>query len=172
MSSRSGCTLIGSLALWAATGGVPAQGAPRQVGQAPESLATLSLPARAAVFATRKIADETAAIALGTLGGTKFAFVCNALRRSSTTNARGHVFLNPSVQRVNLATGSVETVLRGLDGCGALVLTSWGTLVAGERGPDGGLYEVLEPAATKNVPILDRSTGRVPTRFARVVLSV
>jgi hypothetical protein len=37
--------------------------------------------------------------------------------------------LNPSVQRINLGTGQVETILRGLTSCDGIRTTPWGTIL-------------------------------------------
>jgi hypothetical protein len=66
---------------------------------------------------------------------------------------------NPSVQRINLTTGVVETIVRGLDRCDGIRTTQWGTILATEETSDGGAYEILNPLATTNVTITDRETG-------------
>ena len=37
--------------------------------------------------------------------------------------------LNPSVQRINLQTGAVETILRGMSSCDGIRTTAWGTVL-------------------------------------------
>lgn len=69
--------------------------------------------------------------------------------------------LNPSVQRINLANGHVETILRGMDRCDGIRTTPWGTILATEETDDGGAYEILEPLATTEQRIFDRATGQV-----------
>jgi hypothetical protein len=69
--------------------------------------------------------------------------------------------LNPSVQRIDLHTGAVETVLRGMSGCDGIRNTPWGTILATEEKSDGGAYEILDPLATSNEQVLDRATGAV-----------
>ncbi|MDP2904115.1 MAG: hypothetical protein Q8N96_13595, partial [Methylovulum sp.] len=59
------------------------------------------------------------------------------------TFAGGQPKLTPSVQTVNLATGAVKTILRGMTGCDGIRLTPWNTIVATEEEDDGGLYEIL-----------------------------
>ena len=46
--------------------------------------------------------------------------------------------LNPSVQRIDLKTGKVETILRGLTSCDGIRTTPWGTILATEETNDGG----------------------------------
>lgn len=67
---------------------------------------------------------------------------------------------DPSVQRVELETGKVTTVLRGMKACDPVRRTSWGTLlVAEESGADGGAYEILDPMSVIEAHVLDRATG-------------
>jgi len=68
---------------------------------------------------------------------------------------------NPSVQRINLRTGEVTTMLRGLTSCDPIRTTPWGTLVAAEESSDGGFYEFLDPIHTENLTVKDRSTGEI-----------
>lgn len=68
---------------------------------------------------------------------------------------------NPSVQRIRLADGQVETVLRGMSGCDGIRRTDWGTILATEEKTDGGAYEILNPLATTNEHVIDRATGAV-----------
>ncbi|HZX49023.1 MAG TPA: hypothetical protein VFF47_07390, partial [Nitrospirota bacterium] len=66
----------------------------------------------------------------------------------------------PSVQRVNLTTGTVEVVLRGMRACDPVKHTPWGTvLVAEESGADGRAYEILDPMNTIEANVIDRATG-------------
>ncbi|HET8759903.1 MAG TPA: alkaline phosphatase PhoX [Nitrospiria bacterium] len=69
--------------------------------------------------------------------------------------------LNPSVQRIHLRTGEVETVLRGMTSCDGIRLTPWGTVLATEETSDGGAYEILDPLTTTEQTVLDRATGLV-----------
>ncbi|TAK07425.1 MAG: DUF839 domain-containing protein [Candidatus Manganitrophaceae bacterium] len=69
--------------------------------------------------------------------------------------------LNPSVQRIHLTTGAVETVLRGMTSCDGIRTTPWGTILATEESGDGGAYEILDPLTTTEQTVLDRATGLV-----------
>jgi hypothetical protein len=69
--------------------------------------------------------------------------------------------MNPSVQRVNLATGQVQTILRGMEGCDGIRRTPWGTILATEETSDGGAYEILKPLATTGNTVADRATGAI-----------
>ena len=68
---------------------------------------------------------------------------------------------NPSVQRINLSTGTVATILRGMNGCDGIRTTPWGTILATEENSTGGAYEILDPLAVTNQNVLDRATGTV-----------
>lgn len=66
---------------------------------------------------------------------------------------------NPSVQAVSLADGTVTTLLRGMQGCDGIRTSPWGTVIATEEEDDGGVYEIIEPLAIKDVTVVDRTTG-------------
>jgi hypothetical protein len=69
---------------------------------------------------------------------------------------------DPGVQRLDLATGEVDTIVTGTDACDPLHVTPWGSIVFGEEaggGSAGGrVYELVDPLHTTNV-LLDRTTG-------------
>lgn len=69
---------------------------------------------------------------------------------------------NPGVQRVDLATGEVETILRGMTRCDGLRTTPWGTILATEESGDGAAYEILDPLTTTEVVITDRGAAGAP----------
>ena len=64
----------------------------------------------------------------------------------------------PGVQRVQLATGAVETVMSGLDSCDPVRRTEWGTILVGEETDDGWLVEIIKPLDTTGVTF-NRATG-------------
>lgn len=68
---------------------------------------------------------------------------------------------NPSVQRIDLATGNVDTILRGMSSCDGIRTTPWGTILATEERTDGGAYEILDPLHVSEQTVLDRATGVV-----------
>jgi len=76
---------------------------------------------------------------------------------------------NPSVQRIHLVTGEVETILRGMSACDGIRTTAWGTILATEERADGGAYEIMDPLTTTEETVLDRATGVVtdPTNIAK-----
>ncbi|HLF97726.1 MAG TPA: alkaline phosphatase PhoX [Methylococcaceae bacterium] len=91
--------------------------------------------------------------------------ICVESNRQTLADGR----LNPSVQRIELKTGRVDTLLRGLDGCDAIRRTAWGTLLVGEEKPDGGLYEILDPLQLTEAAVRERAAGRVgdPARVVK-----
>jgi hypothetical protein len=89
--------------------------------------------------------------------------VCNEDGRSGvvTTAFGTHAGQNPSVQRVDVSTGAVETILSGMDRCDGLRTTQWGTVLATEETDDGAGYEILDPMATTGCWISDRGAPGV-----------
>lgn len=67
----------------------------------------------------------------------------------------------PGVQRIDLRTGTVETILRATAGCDGLRRTPWGTILATEEADNGGAYEIIDPLHVTNHTILNRSLGQV-----------
>lgn len=68
---------------------------------------------------------------------------------------------NPSVQSVSIADGTVTTLVRGMLACDGVRTTAWGTVIVSEEEDDGGLYEIIDPLAIKDVVVKDRATGEV-----------
>jgi len=68
---------------------------------------------------------------------------------------------NPSVQRIHLVSGEVETVLRGMSRCDGIRSTAWGTILATEETDDGAAYEILDPLAISEETVMDRALGTV-----------
>ncbi len=64
--------------------------------------------------------------------------------------------LNPGVQRIELATGNVETIIRGMARCDGIRTTPWGTILATEETGDGAAYEILAPLTTTELTIAAR----------------
>ncbi|MBI1424472.1 MAG: DUF839 domain-containing protein [Gammaproteobacteria bacterium] len=60
----------------------------------------------------------------------------------------------PGVQRINIKTGAVETILTGTTSCDPAHVTPWGTvLIAEEAGSKGRVFEILDPLHTTGVTI-------------------
>lgn len=68
---------------------------------------------------------------------------------------------NPSVQRINLQTGDVETILRGMTACDGIRTTAWGTILVTEETNTGKAYEIADPLATTENTVVDRTTGEI-----------
>ncbi|MGB7289004.1 MAG: hypothetical protein WBC62_02770, partial [Candidatus Macondimonas sp.] len=66
---------------------------------------------------------------------------------------------HPSVQRVRLSDGKVETVLRGMAGCDGIRRTPWGTIIATEETSDGQAYEILNPLNLTDLTLTGRGTS-------------
>jgi secreted PhoX family phosphatase len=66
---------------------------------------------------------------------------------------------DPGVQRIRISDGLVETiVVSGLESCDPARGTPWGTIVfAEEDGPDGQLFELIDPLNTTGVAIVGGS---------------
>ncbi|MCI0582776.1 MAG: DUF839 domain-containing protein, partial [Chloroflexi bacterium] len=88
--------------------------------------------------------------------------VCIEQGRSGTTPL-GNDGLNAAVQRVELASGAVATILHGMERCDGIRRTAWGTIIASEETDDGRVYEILAPLATTGHWVADRATGDIRT---------
>lgn len=73
----------------------------------------------------------------------------------------GIVKMTPSLQRLDLKSGKVETILRGLSGADGVRLTPWGTVLVSEEADDGGAYEVIDPINVTNHTVTNRALGTV-----------
>lgn len=69
--------------------------------------------------------------------------------------------MNPSVQRIDLRTGNVETILRGMSRCDGIRSTAWNTILATEEADDGKAYEIAEPLFTTENMVVSRDTGEI-----------
>lgn len=65
---------------------------------------------------------------------------------------------NPSVQTIELSSGAVRTVLRGMAGCDGLRRTPWGTLLVTEEITNGQAFEILDPLAFENLTLIRRGS--------------
>ena len=77
--------------------------------------------------------------------------------------------LNPSVQRIDLNTGAVKTILRGMTACDGITTTAWGTILATEETSSGGAYEIFNPLGVTEQTLIDRASGTVtdPANIAK-----
>lgn len=64
----------------------------------------------------------------------------------------------PGVQRIELATGAVETIITGTTACDPIKRTAWGTIIFGEETASGQLIELIDPLETTGVQY-NRATG-------------
>lgn len=109
-----------------------------------------------ATVLTRDAADSTDMIALYPAKAPTHLITC--VEGDLETLADGR--LNPGVQRIALADGKVETIVRGTSSCDGIRTTGWGTVLFTEEDDRGGAYEILNPLAiTEAVTITDRETG-------------
>jgi len=69
--------------------------------------------------------------------------------------------LNAGVQRVDIKTGAVETILYGMNRCDGIRTTAWGTVLATEEAGDGRAYEIIKPLTTTGHWVADRATGDI-----------
>jgi hypothetical protein len=84
--------------------------------------------------------------------------VCNEWARSPG-NAGVNGGRNPSVQRINVNTGQVNTILYGMSRCDGIRTTQWGTVLATEETGGGAAYEILDPLTTTGHWIFDRGAA-------------
>ncbi len=110
-----------------------------------------------AAYLTRQAADSTDMLAFYPAAAPTHLITCVEGGREVLSGST----LNPSVQRIDLATGAVETILRGMSGCDGIRTTPWGTVLATEEEDDGGAYEILNPLATTDYAVQDRASGQI-----------
>lgn len=69
---------------------------------------------------------------------------------------------NPSLQSFELATGTVTTILRGMERCDGARVTPWNSVLATEEaGATGGAYEIIDPLAVTEMTVTDRDAGTI-----------
>ncbi len=108
-----------------------------------------------AEFVTRDVANHADMIAFYPLQNPTHMIVCIEGDREELEGGK----LNPGVQRVALAGGKVETIVRGTDSCDGIRTTPWNTVLFTEEADDGGAYELLEPLKATEITITDRKKG-------------
>lgn len=119
-----------------------------------------------ASYLTREAANSTDMLAFYPAAAPTHLISCVEGRRAELTGdgMEGYTAgdkYNPSVQRIDLATGAVETVLRGMSSCDGIRTTPWGTVLVTEERSDGGAYEILNPLATTEYTVQDRTSGQI-----------
>lgn len=85
---------------------------------------------------------------------------CIEQGRQGTTPG-GNGGQNAAVQRINVETGQVDTILYGLHRCDPVRTTPWGTVLVGEEDGNGRVYEILDPLHTTDEWVADRATGDI-----------
>lgn len=78
--------------------------------------------------------------------------------------------MNPSVQRIDLRTGNVETLLRGMNRCDGIRSTAWNTVLATEEADDGRAYEIAKPLLTTENRVVNRDTGEISGATAENII--
>ncbi len=106
-------------------------------------------------FVTRNIADHADMIAFYPLVNPTHMIVCIEGDREEIEGGK----LNPGVQRVSMADGKVETIVRGTNSCDGIRTTPWNTILFTEEADDGAAYELLEPLKATEISITDRAKG-------------
>lgn len=138
----------------------------RAPGQTPKDLIKLA-PGLNAEFVTRKAGQNSDQMAFWP-NDIKPTHIVTCIEdfRDPVDNVvgaypNGQVKFGPSIQRVNLKTGAVETILRGLSSCDGIRRTPWNTIVATEERDDGGLYEILNPLAISELTVVTRGASDI-----------
>jgi hypothetical protein len=137
----------------------PTTGAVRQPGQRAEQHVVLAGGLKVE-YLTRDAANATDMMAFWPAQHPTHLITCVEGGRRANINAVAGKF-NPSVQRIRLSDGSVETILRGLSACDGIRTTPWGTVLATEETSDGGAYEIIDPLNTTGNTVTDRATGSI-----------
>ncbi len=135
---------------------------PRAAGQQASDLIKLS-PGLKAEITSRKIANSSDMIAFWP-NDEKPSHIISCVEVGNNkigTYPSGQAKLEPSVQRVDLKTGEVSTMLRGMIACDGIRRTPWGTVVVTEETDDGGLYEILNPLTTTELTLVARGSSVV-----------
>ncbi len=143
---------------------------PRVSGQSASDLIKLA-PGFKAEIVTRKAANTSDMIAFWP-NDNKPTHIVTCIENDRATLGKypsGLEKLTPSVQTVDLATGAVKTILRGMSGCDGIRRTPWDTIVATEEKDDGGLYEILNPLNTMELTLVARGSGAVIDSVGKAV---
>jgi len=134
----------------------PTVGSYRTLAQTADAQVALAKGLKAE-YLTRDAGDLTDMLAFFPATTPTHLITCVEGGRETLANGK----LNPAVQRIHLASGQVETILRGMSRCDGIRTTSWGTILATEETGDGGAYEILDPLNVNEQSVTDRATGTV-----------
>ncbi len=108
-------------------------------------------------YLTRDAANATDMMAFYPAARPTHLITCVEGGRQTLANGK----LNPSVQRIDLRSGTVETLLRGMTACDGIRTTPWGTILATEETGSGGAYEIIDPLDTTENTVTDRTLGTI-----------
>ncbi|MGZ8157821.1 MAG: alkaline phosphatase PhoX, partial [Methylobacter sp.] len=133
---------------------------PRAPGQKPKDLIKLAQGLTAEIV-TRKAGNSSDMMAFWPTdtNPTHIVTCIEAGNDVIGTFPTGQTKLTPSVQTVNLKTGAVKTILRGMTGCDGIRRTPWNTIVATEEVDDGGMYEILNPLTAVDQTLVARGAS-------------
>lgn len=110
-------------------------------------------------YLTRQAANSTDMMAFYPAARPSHLITCVEGGRATLGDGSGR--FNPSIQRIELKTGRVETLLRGLTACDGIRTTPWGTILATEETSSGGAYEIIDPLNTTENTVTDRALGTI-----------
>ena len=110
-------------------------------------------------YLTRNAADQTDMMAFWP-DDSKPTHLITCVEQARTT-IDDNDKLNPSVQRIDLRTGQVVTMVRGLSRCDGVRRTPWHTILVGEEVGDGAAWEILDPLKVTENIIHDRADNMV-----------
>ncbi|MDT8311940.1 MAG: DUF839 domain-containing protein [Methylophaga sp.] len=138
---------------------------PRQPGQNARDLIDLAPGLRASIL-TRSIGSNADMVAFWPSDeNPTHSIWCIEVGRQdlgvTLDGTDGIVKYNPAVQAVDMRTGEITTLLRGMERCDGIRSTAWGTILATEETGDGAAYEIIDPLNTFDHTIIDRASGEV-----------
>lgn len=135
---------------------------PRASAQKASDLIKLASGLQAEIV-SRKIADSSDMIAFWPNDNSPSHIIsCVEVDNNQIgTYPSGKPKLAPSLQRLDLKTGEIKTLLRGKIACDGIRRTPWGTIVVTEETDDGGLYEILNPLAITELTLIARGSSEV-----------
>lgn len=140
----------------------------RKPGDVPGDLVALA-PGLTASFVTRKAGQSLDMLLLYPTAAPTHIIACvESARAIIGARPAGGPKYNPSIQRIEIATGKVTTILRGMNRCDGIRVTPWNTVIVNEETADGKVYEVLKPLATTEATVLNRATGAISTASIRM----
>lgn len=110
-------------------------------------------------YLTRDAADQTDMMAFWPDDSKPTHLITCVEQARTTIDDNGK--LNPSVQRIDLRSGQVVTMVRGLSRCDGVLRTPWQTILVNEEVIDGAAWEILDPLKVTELVIHDRADNMV-----------